>query len=217
MPEYYVYVYLRKGDLTPYYIGKGKGSRAYAKDHNVKVPTDKSRIIFAEKNLTDIGALAIERRLIRWYGRIDLGTGILRNKTDGGDGASNHVISPKRIAAVIKSNKERVWTEESRNKLVVANTGKRYSASTNAKKGWAVNQQWVTDPITSKSIRADTKDIPKYLADGWVKGRADTVDNNVNSGKKYVHNSQLKLRKMVPAGEVEGYLQQGWALGKAFT
>lgn len=53
---YYVYAYLRK-DGTPYYIGKGKDRRAYAKNHNLNIPTDKSRIVFLETNLTDIGAL----------------------------------------------------------------------------------------------------------------------------------------------------------------
>ena len=87
MNKYYVYEWLRT-DGTPYYIGKGTGFRAYEKRRPYK-PLDKNRIKMVKENLNEQDALDLEIKLIKKYGRKDLGTGILRNKTDGGDGLQN--------------------------------------------------------------------------------------------------------------------------------
>jgi hypothetical protein len=93
MNDYYTYAYLRE-DKTPYYIGKGKGRRIKKRcKGDVKPPKDQSRIIFLKTKLTEGEAFKHEIYMIFIYGRKDLGTGILRNKTNGGDGSSG-VVRP---------------------------------------------------------------------------------------------------------------------------
>jgi len=116
---YYVYAYIRKSKGTPYYIGKGKNNRAYKRHSGVSVPKDKSMIIFLETNLTEIGALAIERRMIRWWGRKDLDNGILLNKTDGGDGVTN----------MSDTTKAKLFTDNRSAKISAALIGKTKSVS----------------------------------------------------------------------------------------
>lgn len=86
-PEYYVYGYLRE-DGSPYYVGKGKKSRYIEKNKTVRVPRDRSRIVFYARYLSEESALNIEKYLIQKYGRKIDGSGILRNLTTGGEGTS---------------------------------------------------------------------------------------------------------------------------------
>jgi predicted GIY-YIG superfamily endonuclease len=103
---FYVYLYIRK-DGTPYYCGKGYGNRAYThgKGEKFRTPKDNSRVVIVAHDLTEMWALGLERKLIKWYGRkdIDYSTdedygllhpkGILHNKTDGGEGVSGFIRS----------------------------------------------------------------------------------------------------------------------------
>jgi len=92
--KFYTYAYLRE-DRTPYYIGKGKDDRCFikSKKESVSPPKDKSRIIFLKQNLTEEEAFRHEIYMISVLGRKDLGTGILRNLTDGGEGVSGYIPS----------------------------------------------------------------------------------------------------------------------------
>jgi hypothetical protein len=83
--KFYTYLWLRENG-TPYYVGKGSGDRAFSDDmHRVRCPRDPARIITQEFD-SEEEAFAAECLLIAFYGRADLGSGCLRNLTNGGDG-----------------------------------------------------------------------------------------------------------------------------------
>jgi hypothetical protein len=103
MNIYYVYQYLRE-DQTPYYIGKGSTNRIN-EGHALPIPIKERRVMIAE-NLSEQAAFDLEIELIAKYGRKDLGTGILRNLTDGGDGASGYRYTEERKQAYSKRMKK---------------------------------------------------------------------------------------------------------------
>ena len=86
--KFYSYLWLRE-DGSAYYAGKGTGRRAYQRaGHHVRPPKDESRIVVFPM-MNEAEAFESEIALIELFGRKDLGTGCLRNRSDGGEGVSN--------------------------------------------------------------------------------------------------------------------------------
>lgn len=112
--DYYTYAYLRE-DGSPYYIGKGRGRRAYRSDcKSAKVPKNRDRVIFLKKDLTEEEAFIHEIYMIAVLGRLDNNTGILRNLTDGGEGFSSKKMKEiwERRRAAKKAAEWKTWREE---------------------------------------------------------------------------------------------------------
>lgn len=132
--DYYVYAYLREKDskhgkrMSPYYIGKGCGNRAWSNNkRRAKRPTDPSRIVLLRQGLEEDIAYEWEIFYIAHYGRIDQGAGILWNMTDGGDGVRGAVLTGRKFGGWKHSEKTRRMYSETRRGPNNAHYGKKHS------------------------------------------------------------------------------------------
>ena len=139
MNNYYTYAYLRE-DGTPYYIGKGTRGRAFSdRGRPCPTPKDKNRIIFLKQNLTEEEAFKHERYMISVFGRKDLETGILHNRTDGGEGVSGYKHTEERKGKMSQAkigNKNRSGikhNEETKRRIGESQTGKKHTEETKRK------------------------------------------------------------------------------------
>lgn len=134
-------------DGTPYYVGKGKGSRAFVTQGHSCSPPPRNRIeirhVFDESS-----AFVLERFLIAFYGRKDNGTGILRNHSDGGEGLAGHTFS-----------------QNTRDKIAASNRGQKRSSGAIDK----IKAARAKQVVTPEHKAAISKGMKKAFAEGRLK------------------------------------------------
>lgn len=96
--DFYVYLHKKKTNGEVFYVGKGRGNRAWVtscrSDFWFKVYNKHGRDVeLVSENLDEIAALSLEKELIAFYGRRDIGNGTLVNLCDGGKGTVNHIVT----------------------------------------------------------------------------------------------------------------------------
>ena len=167
--RFYTYAYLRE-DRTPYYIGKGQTQRMYQQGGKpCGAPKDKSRIIKLKQNLTEKEAFKHEIYMIAVFGRKDLGTGILHNRTNGGDGVSGSIKSEETRQKISQSNKGRVapnkgilHTQETKRKISKSNSGK-----VSYWKGKTIPKEYVEKMKLTKTMKGDNIGEKNPRAKTW--------------------------------------------------
>ena len=192
--RFYTYAYLRE-DKTPYYIGKGSGKRIYSTNRSgLKPPKDKSRIILLKQNLTEEEAFKHEKYMIAVFGRKDLGTGILHNKTDGGEGTSNPSEETK--LRIVQSRFGYTHTEETRQKISKKKKGKKNTIEHNEKVGLALRNAKVNCKFW-KITFADNSVIYLHGIEQWAKenGYNQSHISKVASGKLKRHKDIVSVEK----------------------
>lgn len=106
----YVYCYLRKEELTPYYIGVGTTPYRPFQEHNCALPSYDALVRVMRSGLSWDKAAEWEQYYIKRYGRKNNNTGILENLTDGGEGVKGLVITEEHASKISEANR-RYWEE----------------------------------------------------------------------------------------------------------
>jgi hypothetical protein len=175
--DYYTYAYLRK-DGTPYYIGKGKGSRAYRRRKDcINPPKDLSRILILKRDLSEDEAFKHEIYMISVFGRKDIGTGILRNRTSGGEGASGAVPGVETRRKMSEARKGKPRSEETKRKIGDGHRGRVLSEESRRKIG---------DGNRGKTISVETRTRASNTLKGKVKSsqHRDNISTALTGKKK---------------------------------
>lgn len=185
---FYVYEHWRLDRDECFYVGKGKGGRAYSRGgrnshwNNIVAKLERIgsgyEVKLVKTGLTEPESFSLEKeRIVFWKDRVDL-----CNKTDGGDGVSGLVMSDYSRQKMSEKAKGRPGnitmlgrkhSDETRAKMSAAHKGKQKSAEHAAKvgashKGRKLSENHIEKlsvahkgKITSQETRAKLSELAK--------------------------------------------------------
>ena len=127
--KYCIYRHIRLDKNSIFYIGIGNESRPFVKYNRNKywnniINKTNYEIQILKKNLSLEQACELEKILISYYGRKDLGLGNLVNMTDGGEGLNGKLFSKEHRKKLCIARKKRITTEETKLKMKLNHRGK---------------------------------------------------------------------------------------------
>lgn len=198
-----MYTYIDPRGHIPFYIGKGKGRRAY--DHllpcylkqktmfynklrGMLAKGVKPEIVFLYKNLSERKAFEIEEIFIATYGRRDLGTGCLCNHTDGREGTSGRRHSKEAKQKMSETRKGKKFSIETRQKLSEARKGKKHSEKAKQKIGNASKGRKHSEEVKQKigeagRGRKHSKETKQKISNANIKRRHAVESYNLETGQ----------------------------------
>ena len=198
----FVYCYLRV-DGSPYYIGIAKKASRPKDRHIWLPPSCPGRIRVLRMGLSWAEAQEWERFYIARYGRKDIGTGILRNLTDGGEGSAGRVRSEAERKVISEKAKARQNDPEWRRKnpsrkgfVLSAETRQKLSDHMKRRlstpEGRLAHAEMLKNALGSESVRAKMSESAlKY----W-KDNAEAREAKSKAMKESMTEEQLERLRM---------------------
>jgi len=186
MNEFYVYLLCYPITELPFYVGKGKGNRAWKHSKFVKsngCNSFKYNVIrkineqglepiikIIDSNLSEQIAFELEMFMIDMLGRRNNNTGMLTNMTDGGEGVSGYKHSEESKQRISEANKGKIISEESKQRMRKPRSEAGRLAIRQAKQ----NSTYVVSDETRKNMSIARKGKPSGR-----KGKVNSAESNL--------------------------------------
>lgn len=244
MADWYVYLYTdpRRTPAEPIYVGIGRRARLYAHKRravNSQLKAKLNQILLAVlepdivkvfSNLSAEQAKTLERQEILRYGRLDLGTGPLCNRTAGGQGTLGYrhledtklLFSAQRkgrrqTPAQLTANRARIHSAQAKIRIQQATKGHR----------WHTQEQ--LEAIRESNRTRQISDTTRKLWSAQRKGRKPTPEHvqkiretkarlrTARTPEEQAHSNELRYapqRGRKRSAETKAKMKAAWVLRK---